>query len=241
MVRAKIKDASQAPGPGASVRVRVAVGTPLMATAVPASAVRKGPAGDHVFVVVADEHGKTRARLREVQVDAMSGDEAVITKGLLPGEQVAASGSFKLREAALVSVRNPTRIGCAQARPSPTRPACNSERSSSGNAHALIHRYFHQAPRAGGGGQPGHRAGRRSGVVQPAGAAVPQRRKLVGHHHHGLHRRQRRDRAWIPDHADRALGIGDQRRRLCRIDQSRGIEHRHGPAQARSQQHGCVG
>lgn len=107
MVRAKIKDASQAPGPGASVRVRVAVGTPLMATAVPASAVRKGPAGDHVFVVVADEHGKTRARLREVQVDAMSGDEVVITKGLLPGEQVAASGSFKLREAALVSVRNP--------------------------------------------------------------------------------------------------------------------------------------
>jgi membrane fusion protein (multidrug efflux system) len=107
MVRAKIKDASQAPRPGASVRVQVAVGTPLMATAVPASAVRKGPAGDHVFVVVADEQGKTRARLREVSVDAMAGDDVVITKGLSPGEQVAASGSFKLREAALVSVSNP--------------------------------------------------------------------------------------------------------------------------------------
>lgn len=106
-VRAKIKDASQAPRPGASVRVQVAVGTPLMATAVPASAVRKGPSGDHVFVVVADEQGKTRARLREVSVDAMAGDDVVITKGLSPGEQVAASGSFKLREAALVSVSNP--------------------------------------------------------------------------------------------------------------------------------------
>jgi membrane fusion protein (multidrug efflux system) len=107
MVRAKIKNSAQTPSPGASVRVQVPVGTPLMATAVPASAVRKGPAGDHVFVVVADEHGKTRARLREVVVDSMSGDDVVITKGLEPGEQVAASGSFKLREAALVAVSNP--------------------------------------------------------------------------------------------------------------------------------------
>ena len=106
-VRAKIKDASQAPRPGASVRVQVAVGTPTLAAAIPASAVRKGPAGDHVFVVVADEQGKTRARLREVQVDATTGDEVVITKGLSPGEHVAASGSFKLREAALVAVSNP--------------------------------------------------------------------------------------------------------------------------------------
>jgi membrane fusion protein (multidrug efflux system) len=106
-VRAKIKDAARAPAPGASVRVRVAVGTPLLATAVPASAVRKGPAGDHVFVVAADAQGKLRARLREVQVDSMSGDDVVITKGLAPGEQVAASGSFKLREAALVAVANP--------------------------------------------------------------------------------------------------------------------------------------
>ncbi|WP_129647751.1 efflux RND transporter periplasmic adaptor subunit [Peristeroidobacter agariperforans] len=105
-VRAKIKNTAQTPAPGASVRVQVAVGEPLLATAVPASAVRKGPAGDHVFVVVADEQGKTRARLREVVVDAMAGDDVVITKGLEPGEQVAASGSFKLREAALVAVSN---------------------------------------------------------------------------------------------------------------------------------------
>jgi membrane fusion protein, multidrug efflux system len=106
-IRAKIPAADRSPSPGASVRVQVAVGTPTFATAIPASAVRKGPAGDHVFVIVADEKGQTRARLREVQVDAMAGDEAVITKGLEPGERVAASGSFKLREAALVSVVEP--------------------------------------------------------------------------------------------------------------------------------------
>jgi membrane fusion protein, multidrug efflux system len=105
-VRAKLANVQNAPSPGASVRVQVPVGTPLMATAIPASAVRKGPAGDHVFVVLADEKGQTRARLRQVTVDAMAGDEVVITKGLEPGEHVAASGSFKLREAALVAVTN---------------------------------------------------------------------------------------------------------------------------------------
>jgi len=105
-VRAKLANVenANAPAPGASVRVQVPVGTPLMATAIPASAVRKGPAGDHVFVVVADEKGQTRARLRQVTIDSMAGDEAVITQGLEPGEHVAASGSFKLREAALVAV-----------------------------------------------------------------------------------------------------------------------------------------
>jgi membrane fusion protein (multidrug efflux system) len=105
-VRAKLANVPNAPSPGASVRVQVPVGTPLVATAIPASAVRKGPAGDHVFVVVADEKGQTRARVRQVTVDSMAGDEAVITKGLEPGEHVAASGSFKLREAALVAVTN---------------------------------------------------------------------------------------------------------------------------------------
>jgi len=108
MVRAKLAHVPNAPSPGASVRVQVPVGEPLVATAIPASAVRKGPAGDHVFVVVADEKGQTRARLRQVTVDSMAGDEVVITKGLEPGERVAASGSFKLREAALVSVTNPS-------------------------------------------------------------------------------------------------------------------------------------
>lgn len=103
-VRAKLTNDQHAPAPGASVRVQVPVGEPLIATAIPASAVRKGPTGDHVFVVVADEKGQTRARLREVTVDSMTGDEVVITKGLEPGEHVAASGSFKLREAALVAV-----------------------------------------------------------------------------------------------------------------------------------------
>ncbi|OOO02520.1 MAG: Multidrug resistance protein MdtA [Chromatiales bacterium USCg_Taylor] len=104
MVRARIEGAANVPAPGASVRVRVPVGPPRMAIAVPASALRKGPGGDHVFVIAPDKEGKLRSRLRAVQSGAMLGDEFVILAGLSAGEQVAASGSFKLNEGTLVAI-----------------------------------------------------------------------------------------------------------------------------------------
>lgn len=103
-VRARIRNSATAPVPGASVRVQVPVGAPRMAVAIPASALRKGPSGDHVFVVMADKEGNTRAHVRQVEVDTVAGDEVVIAQGLAPGERVAASGSFKLREAVLVAI-----------------------------------------------------------------------------------------------------------------------------------------
>jgi membrane fusion protein (multidrug efflux system) len=105
-VRARIGNgsAARAPAPGASVRVRVAVGASQSAVVVPASALRKGPGGDHVFVLASDENGKTRAHTRLVQAGPILGDEVLILEGLAAGERVAASGSFKLREAVLVAV-----------------------------------------------------------------------------------------------------------------------------------------
>jgi RND family efflux transporter MFP subunit len=103
-VRARIEDANLAPAPGASVRVRVPVGPSQTTIAVPVSALRKGPDGDHVFVIAPDNDGKPRAQMRQVQSGAMLGDEVLILSGLSPGEQVAASGSFKLRETVLVAI-----------------------------------------------------------------------------------------------------------------------------------------
>lgn len=103
VVRARIDGAGQAPSPGASVRVRVPVGAPQKAVAIPVSALRKGPHGDQVFVITQDD-GRPRAHVRQVESGTMFGDEVVIHAGLTAGEQVAASGSFKLREAALVSI-----------------------------------------------------------------------------------------------------------------------------------------
>jgi multidrug efflux pump subunit AcrA (membrane-fusion protein) len=108
MVRARIEGADNAPAPSASVRVRTPVGPPGMAVAIPVSALRKGPGGDHVFVIAPDKEGKTRAQLRHVYSGTMLDDEVLIHSGLSAGEQVAASGSFKLREAVLVAVATNT-------------------------------------------------------------------------------------------------------------------------------------
>ena len=104
VVRARIEGAGHAPAPGSSVRVRVPVGAARKAVAIPVSALRKGPGGDFVFVVAQDKDSKARAQQRPVQVEALAGDEVVIREGLTPGEQVATSGSFKLRDAVLVAV-----------------------------------------------------------------------------------------------------------------------------------------
>ena len=103
-VRVRIDDAERAPAPGASVRVEVPIGAARAAVVVPASALRKGPGGDHVFVLVDDQDGQVRAQMRQVQSGPMLGKEIVILDGLSAGERVAASGSFKLREGALLAI-----------------------------------------------------------------------------------------------------------------------------------------
>jgi membrane fusion protein (multidrug efflux system) len=101
-VRARI--ATNAPAPGASVRVEIPVGPPTRVVVVPASALRKAPSGDHVFVLAPDKEGKTRASVRQVQSGAILGDGVVIHEGLSAGEHVATSGSFKLRDAVQVAI-----------------------------------------------------------------------------------------------------------------------------------------
>jgi len=101
-IRAKVIGAGERLSPGASVRVQVPVGQPRKAVAVPVSAVRKGPEGDHVFVLQPDDKGQMRAHMRQVVSSSMLGDEILVVDGLTPGETVAAAGSFKLREGVLV-------------------------------------------------------------------------------------------------------------------------------------------
>jgi membrane fusion protein (multidrug efflux system) len=67
------------------------------------SALRNGPGGDFVYVLET-AGGETRSHMRSVQPGPMFGDEVIVLEGLAAGEQVAASGSFKLREGALVQV-----------------------------------------------------------------------------------------------------------------------------------------
>jgi len=103
-VRARVEVGKGAFAPGSSVRVRVPVGPMRDAVVVPVSALRRGPDGDHVFLVTPDADGKMRSHVRKVEGGALLGDEIVVESGLAVGDAVAASGSFKLHEGGLVNV-----------------------------------------------------------------------------------------------------------------------------------------
>ncbi|HKY61178.1 MAG TPA: efflux RND transporter periplasmic adaptor subunit [Gemmatimonadota bacterium] len=114
-VRVRIDEGGDALTPGASVRVRIPVGETRQAVAVPVSALRRGPSGDHVFVLEPTNDDRLRAHERQVQIGAVLEDEVVLLNGLEPGERVATSGSFKLREGALVSVAKDAPAAISQA------------------------------------------------------------------------------------------------------------------------------
>lgn len=102
-VRARI-DAARAIAPGASLRVRAAAAAAHNGVAVPTSALRRSPEGDHVFILAQAADGRLRAKLRRVQAGIVLGDEVLLERGLQAGERVATSGSFKLRDDALVQL-----------------------------------------------------------------------------------------------------------------------------------------
>jgi len=97
-LRARLEGGLNGPSPGASVRVLVPAGKESPAVAIPVSALRKGPDGDHVWVIAADDAGVMRASERMVQSGPALGETVLLFGGLTAGERVAAAGSFKLRE-----------------------------------------------------------------------------------------------------------------------------------------------
>jgi membrane fusion protein (multidrug efflux system) len=117
MIRARIEGTRNMPAPGASVRVRVPVGPTRNVVAIPVSALRKGPGGDQVFVIATDKDGRTRVQNRQVESGPMFGDEIVIHAGLTAGEQIAAVGSFKLRDGVLVAIAGAAEHSAQEHRP----------------------------------------------------------------------------------------------------------------------------
>jgi membrane fusion protein (multidrug efflux system) len=97
-VRARLAGGPNGPAPGASVRVLVNLGESSKAVVIPVSGLRKGPDGDHAWVVTPDPKGLLRAHERKLEAGPVLGGTVVVLSGLEPGEKIAASGSFKLRE-----------------------------------------------------------------------------------------------------------------------------------------------
>jgi membrane fusion protein (multidrug efflux system) len=59
-----------------------------------------------VFVLASAADGKPRVSLRRVRSSGTLGDDVIVLDGLQAGERVATTGSFKLREGALVQIAN---------------------------------------------------------------------------------------------------------------------------------------
>ncbi|HEU4829345.1 MAG TPA: efflux RND transporter periplasmic adaptor subunit [Gemmatimonadales bacterium] len=115
LVRARLANHDRVPAPGASVRVRIPTGPAEKHVFVPVSALRKGPGGDQVFVLTEDSMGTTRAAVRRVVAGDVVNDEVLVADGIEAGEQVATSGSFKLRDGAKVQVKTQDAVAAANA------------------------------------------------------------------------------------------------------------------------------
>jgi membrane fusion protein (multidrug efflux system) len=98
--------------PGAYVTVQVVVGRGASTVALPTSAINYAPYGNSVFILEdqkgADGKPIRGVRQQFVKLGRSQGDQVAILDGVLPGQEVATSGVFKLRPGATVLVNNKT-------------------------------------------------------------------------------------------------------------------------------------
>jgi membrane fusion protein, multidrug efflux system len=101
--------------PGMFVQAEVTLGPSHPAVVLPASAINFAPYGDSVFIVtdLKGEDGRSYRGVRQqlVKVGPSRGDQVAIVSGVKPGEEVATSGLFKLRNGAAVQINNAVRPG----------------------------------------------------------------------------------------------------------------------------------
>jgi membrane fusion protein, multidrug efflux system len=110
--------------PGMFLKVSVLMNQSKPVIAIPATAIHYAPYGDSIFIVsdMKDpQSGKSYKGVREqfVKVGQTRGDLVAIESGLKPGEEVATSGVFRLRNAAPIVVNNQTKPE-AELRPTPS-------------------------------------------------------------------------------------------------------------------------
>lgn len=117
-VRATVDNRDDSLRPGMFVKIRVPIDDVREVVTVPVTAVRRSPSSDQVYVVtqvdpVADEGGgaapagapampQLRAFQRFVRLGPVIGDDVIIVTGVQIGDTLAAAGSFKLHDGALV-------------------------------------------------------------------------------------------------------------------------------------------
>ena len=87
--------------PNQFVKARLTIDTRKGATVIAAAAIQRGPDGSVVYVL----GEKDTVALRKVEVDSIQGTQAIISKGLTPGEKVVTDGQSLLKPGATVDPR----------------------------------------------------------------------------------------------------------------------------------------
>jgi multidrug efflux system membrane fusion protein len=88
--------------PGQFINVALTMSTQADAVVVPSEAVQVGQEGQHVFVVKPDK----TVEVRSVTIGSTSEGEAVIAKGLVPGEQIVREGQFLLGPGSRIDIKD---------------------------------------------------------------------------------------------------------------------------------------
>ncbi|MBR0652655.1 efflux RND transporter periplasmic adaptor subunit, partial [Roseomonas terrae] len=101
--------------PGAFVNIRLQVALLRDVVAIPLVAVQRGPDGPYAFVVQAN----STVAQRPLTLGVVSGTQAVVQRGLQPGDRVVTSGALRLTAGAPVQVADPVRPPAAT--PGPRR------------------------------------------------------------------------------------------------------------------------
>lgn len=111
--------------PGAFVNVQLQVATLRDVVAIPLVAVQRGPDGPFAFVVRENSTVEQRA----LALGMVAGTQAVVQRGLRPGERVVTSGALRLTPGAAVQVADPVRppAGTNQPRRRPPQGAPSAE------------------------------------------------------------------------------------------------------------------
>lgn len=104
--------------PGAFVNIRLQVAVLNDVTAIPLVAVQRGPDGPYAFVVQADN----TVEQRPLVLGVIAGTQAVVQRGLRPGERVVTSGALRLTAGAAVQMAEPVRPPAATPQQRRRRP-----------------------------------------------------------------------------------------------------------------------
>ena len=89
------------------VKVTLPISDERLTVIIPNLAVSKDHLGDYVFVIKQDDEGENRVHRQKVELGDRYGDQVIVNNGLIVGDYIANTGTFKLRPGMKVIVSNP--------------------------------------------------------------------------------------------------------------------------------------